>query len=163
MKRIAAIILLLALLPLNASAYNPPEPVTAEELPEYVTVFINTYNSYADTFAVQPLPLDGWYNHDTYYSVYIGDVDFQIQEDSLGKMASLMIPPEKANLDFIASCACLSVAVRGFSPDVYISLMKTIIELRNTTKGENAKISLSNGLMIMTDREDLILFMVTQR
>ena len=161
MKRLAAIILLLALLPLTASA-SLPEPVTAEQLPQALTVFINAYNSFADTFAVQHLPFDGWNKHNSYYYVSIGNVDYQFREDSYGTTAAIIATQENANLDFLAECACISAAVYGFTPDIYTDLMTVYIALRTTPKGENVQHKSSGGIMLMTDRGDLIAFMVTK-
>lgn len=161
MKRIAAIIILLALLPLTASA-SLPEPVTEDELPQNVTDFINTYNSYADTFAVQPLPFDGWNKQDPYYYVSIGNIDYHFEDSSIGKVVAIIAPPEDANLDFLAECACLSATVHGFTPDIYTYLMTVYITLRTTPKGENVQYKFPGGRMVMSDRGDLIVFMVTE-
>lgn len=153
MKRIAALLLLLFLLPF---------PAAAEDTPQYVADFVNEYNSYCTTFSVPPLPMDGWRDNTIHYSLSFGDAWFSVDEPVGFKSASILIPIEDANLDFLAACACLSAAIRGFSPDIYTDLMTVYIALRTTPKGENAKYTSHGGIMVMTEREEIILFMVTK-
>lgn len=152
MKRIAFLLLALSLLLM---------PAAAEDLPHYVTDFVTAYNSYADAFAVQPLPFEGWQNNGVNYALSIGETSISLDDTAGRCFAIIVIPPQDANMDFLAVCACLSAAVRGDSTDNYADILTTYFLLRNTAPGEKARYKSSGGLMYFVYDEDLFLFGVS--
>lgn len=152
MKRIAVLLLALSLLLM---------PAAAEDLPQYVTDFVTAYNSYANAFAVQPLPFEGWQNNGVNYELSIGETSISLDDTAGRCFAIIVIPPQDANMDFLAVCACLSAAVRGDSTDNYADILTTYFLLRNTAPGEKARYKSSGGLMYFVYDEDLFLFGVS--
>jgi len=152
MKRIAVLLLALSILLM---------PAAAEDLPQYITDFVTAYNAYADTFSVQPLPFEGWQDNDVNYKLSIGEASISFDNMAGKCFVTIIIPLQDANLDFLAECACLSVAVRGDSPDNYADIMTAYFLLRNANPGEKVEYASSGGLMFFYYDEDLFLFGVS--
>ena len=151
MKRFAAVLAAVLILFMCASA---------EDAPKEVKDFVTAYNSYADTYAVPALPLDGWREMSISYSLSLGDYYFDVDRSS-NRSASVIVPVESIGLDFFAVCLCMTAAVRGSSTGNYADLMTVFTTLRTTPEGENAKHASKNGFMIMSESNGVLLFMVT--
>ena len=152
MKRFAAVLAAALILFMCASA---------EDAPKEVADFVTAYNSYADTYAVPALPLDGWREASISYSLVFGDYTFDVDRSS-DRSAYVIVPVESIGLDFFAVCLCMAAAVRGSTPSNYTDLMTVYTAFRTTPEGENAKHLSKAGLMIMTRRNDVVLFAVTE-
>jgi len=152
MKRIAVLLLALSLLLM---------PAAAEDMPQSVTDFVTAYNSYANAFAVQPLPFDGWQDNGVNYKLSIGEASISFHNMAGECFATIIIPSQDANLDFLSVCTCLSAAVRGDSPDNYSDIMSAYFLLRNANPGEKVEYASSGGLMFFYYDEDLFLFGVS--
>lgn len=154
MKRLAALFLLLALLPLTATAEDPPQCVTD---------FVTKYNSYADTFVVPPLPLDGWTYKDVYYSLSLDDATLSSISitDGLKPLVMLVMPPEDVNGDFFAVCACISCALRGDLLENFSDIMTAYFALRNVTQRERITHRTDRGTVFFEYDDDFVFFGVT--
>lgn len=155
MKRIAAIFLALLLLPMFAAS---------EEVPKPVYDFVTAYNYHAHAYAVLPLPLDGWNYSGVYYNIYLDEsLDTSVSIDLIGDhyLASIIVPPENVNGDFLAVCACITAAIRGESQSNYADILSAYFALRNAAPGERITYKTSGGTIFLQQEEDLFLFAVT--
>ena len=151
MKRLAALLLLLFLLPLPAAAEDPPQ---------YVADFVNEYNSCCPEYAVPPLPIDGWHYNGAHYTVKRDDYSFSIDYFADTYLAMVTVPIENGNMDFFAVCACMSAAVRGNTPDNYADILTAYFALRNMPDERITHKSLG-GMTIMQQTDDILFFGVT--
>ena len=151
MNRLAALLILLFLLPF---------PAAAEDTPQYVADFVNEYNSYCTTFAVPPLPMNGWHYNGAHYTVERNDYSFSIDYFADTYLAMVTVPIVNVSVDFFAVCACMSAAVRGNTPDNYADILTTYFALRNMPD-ERITHKSPGGMTIMQQSDYTLFFGVT--